>query len=317
MIFWRFLSQKYLTYLFTVSVLLGSLYTLIEVLEKLARYRNISVYGIVNFALAVFIPSFIELFPISALVSVVLFFRELHIHGLLLSIGVYGIAPRKIIIIIGITSFLTMCSIFLLHEVIGYKMARHVVKAKIWLLNRKELKSNWLRLGPTSFVLGGGCPRQYILHAGFSPGFEFVDGFSQDQLGGVAKQVTKIDFKKESLYKLKSVWISTKDLDVITYSRAEESFMQSVKLLPSLYGKIMVADFSYFFLKILIFPIFAACAFFLFQQREILRWVSMFAVYLVLAAGYFTLQLLGPLLGIIMFGVSIFFLAAYFYIYIL
>jgi ABC-type multidrug transport system fused ATPase/permease subunit len=312
MIFWRFVAQKYLAYLVAVSVLLGGLYTLIEVLEKLARYRDIPVSSILSYAATAFIPSFIALFPIGALMSVALLLRELSLQGHLVSMAVYGIAPKRVVMVIGLCTLFAACGVFVLHESIGYRLARRMAQAKIWLLNREVPIDGWLRLGPSTFVLGMGSNKLFLLEGGKTSGIALVKGFVQGESAGRAESMMRVSFQSENSSLLKGSCIDTSRLDVLTYTMAEESCSRALSSLPSFYGRLLVADLFYFFLKIMLLPLFAMALFFLLEHRLIFRWMGVCAVYLMLGAVHACLQLLGPLLGLGVLVVLAAFLVVYF-----
>jgi hypothetical protein len=313
MIFWRLVGQKYLAYLAAVSLLLGSLYTLVEVLEKLARYQNIAINRVLHYACVAFIPSFILLFPISALLSSALFLREWLLRGHLVSMLVYGIAPRQVVAIVGLSACLAAAGLFVLHELVGYRLARHMAQTKVLLLHREASINGWLRSGPTTFVLGLGNKQSYVLEGGATPSLSIITGFMPMQQGGNALRVRQLMFQKEEIITIKNAWIDTSRLDILTYATVEQSYFYAVRSLPTLYGQRLVVDLLYFFLKIILLPFFAISLFFVWQKWPKARWVGVAASYFLVGAGHACTQLLGPLVGFLVLIVMLILLGGYFF----
>ena len=313
MILWRLVGQKYLAYLVAVSLLLGSLYTLVEVLEKLARYQDLAIGRVLSYAGVAFIPSFILLFPVSALLSSALLLREWVLRGHLVSMAVYGIAPRQIVAIVGLSACLAAGGLFALHELVGYRLARHMAQAKILLLNREAPIDGWLRSGPTTFVLGLGSKQGYVLEGGATQSLSIVTGFIPAPQGGKALQVRQLMFQQEKIITTKNAWIDTSRLDVLTYATGEQSCIHALRSLPTLYGQRLVVDLLYFFLKIILLPFFAVSLFFVWQKWPTARWAAIGAPYLLVGVGHACTQLLGSLVGFLVLLVMLILLGGYFF----
>lgn len=309
MIFFRFIGKKYLIYVAGVSLALATLYTFVEVLEKLARYSDVSPLLMLHYAAIVFIPSFIMLFPISTLLSTILLLREMLLRDYSVLMAVYGIHVRRIIGVVGMCSLLLSGGIMVMHETIGYKLTRRMVHAKVWLFKRDAPTQEWLRLGATSFILGLGNEQFYLLeggaHSSVTVGTKGVDD---------SNNLMRVNFQEETLTQLQDVKLDLSGLDALTYTAAEVPLRRAIAQLSSRYGQQIVADLFYMLLKILLLPMFALAAFFLTMRFVIIRWLCVGLPYIGLGVGHACAALLGPLIGLGVFTLGCGFLLGYFFI---
>lgn len=308
MILLRFIGKKYLTYLVGVSLSLAALYTLVEVLEKIARYRDVSVFLMPRYAVIVFIPSFIALFPISALLSSILLLREMLLREYFVLMAVYGINSRRIVGIVGLCSLLAGGGVMLMQEAVGYQLTRHMTRAKVWLFKRSAPSQEWLRLGATSFILGLGNDQSYVLQGGSHPSIAVGSSSPEG-----ARLLTQVNFQTETLTTLYNAIVDLKGLDALTYAAAEVPLRRAIAQMSSRYGQQVVADLLYFFLKIVLLPMFALTYFFLAVRHTVARWVYAGLPYVGLGIGHACSQLIGPLIGIGILFVGSCFLLGYFF----
>lgn len=308
MIFFRFVGWKYCLYLAAASLCLGGLYTLVEVLEKLARYRDLSLGAVGHYAAVTFIPSFISLFPLSSLVAVGLLMREWMLHEYPTIIGIYGISPRRLIKAVGICSMAAAACVALLHEGIGYKSARRMAQAKVWLFKRgAPSTAEWRREGAAAFMFSTGGGVVYLLEGGQLP--RFIRGWKQ-QDGTVEGK--ELNFKRQVLQPV-TYLLNEKAIDALTYQQAEVALQGVINLLNARYGQQLLADFLYFFLKIILLPILGLVLFFFLFQRPFVHWVGLVLPYPVVGVAYSCLQLLGPLQGLSLLLIGVMFLFGYFW----
>ncbi len=309
MIFLRFIGKKYLAYLAGVSLSLAALYTLVEVLEKLARYREVSVSLLVHYAAIVFIPSFMTLFSISAFLAAILLLREMVLRDYSILMAVYGIHIRRVVVIVGLCSLLAGTGIMVLHEAVGYHLSRRMVQAKVWLFKRGDTPvEEWLRLGASSFIFGLGNNHFYVVRGGAEP--SIVVG---SRLPDGVKRLTEINFQSETLSQIQGQEIDLAGVDILTYAAAQVPLRRAIRQVQSRYGQQIVADLLYFFLKIVLLPIFAVTCFFLAARYAVARWIYAGLPYVGLGVGYACTQLMGPLLGFSVLFTVAFFLLGYFF----
>jgi hypothetical protein len=308
MILWRLVGLKYWVYLSCVSGLLGCLYTFVEVAEKLARYRDCTALAVLHYAVVAFIPSFILLLPISAWLSAVLLLRELSMRGHLVALAIYGVRPRRIVMIVGVCAGLAAMGAVLLHEAAGYRLAQRMASAKVWLFKQPAAPAHdWLRQGPTTFVLGAHGERSYIVEGGDRPTIRIVK-----HLAGSSQVESMYCSLVEAVIHQELGGCSVQaPLDVLTHAVAEESFVGAVRATQTLYGRQVVGDLSYFFLKILLLPVLAMAFFFLFTLKPIGRWIGVCLPHLILGVGYAAMAIFGPLLGLGLFLAAMLFLVGY------
>ncbi|MBM3886581.1 LptF/LptG family permease [Candidatus Dependentiae bacterium] len=294
MILLRLVGGKYYSYVLLASLFWAALYTLVDVLEKIARYsQHIALHKIVRYAGITFIPNFILLFPLSILLGLLLFLREWIVRDYLLSMLVCGISPRHIAALILFFSGCAAGGIFMLHETIGYRLARSVTEAKTALLGKALYAPGWFRYGADSFVLIRSKDLMYVLKGGGKPALCIVA--QQESTNQVLNQ--KFSFHQGVLTQGDSACIDTSKLDLLAYSALENSMLKNFSMITTPYGQRLILDLLFFLFKIFLFPMFAVMLFFTYQQHQVFRWVCIAIPYAALNVLYATTQLLGILTG--------------------
>lgn len=297
MIFFRFIARTYFSYLISVAFSLATLYSFIEVLEKMMRCRTLDGSCFFLYGLVVFFPSFIKLFPLSSFLGSLLFLREIVLRQTYVAMVATGVSIRWLLGVILVCSILTSTAIFLIQESIGYRAAREMAKQKISFFRGGGLSHSWLRLGSRGFVYTMNDNKNFFLLDTES----HMIALGSRNNDGAASITERVFLSSEQASEKIGFMepISLIGLDLITSSLQEESFFHLVKNSNTPQGKNDLSVVIYFFMKIVFLSVVTSLIFFYWIDYPYLRWGGVFTFYLVLEGFFWILtQFLSDLVSV-------------------
>lgn len=297
MIFSKLIGLRYCLYFFATTTVLASIYTFLDLLEKITRYHNASISTVSHYIGIVFIPNFIALSPIGCLLGSILLLREWTIYDQFVTMAIHGISKVQFSGIIFTYSLITAGSIFFLHETIGHLNAQKIHQIKSHVFKQTTQNSLWARINTTSFIMDS-KQKAYIIETNNNPNVTVIS--FQSEAG--RNQGTKFDFQKETLTPHLSSKTDKKYIHPLTYSSVEESFIKTIRQKATLHNQRIMSDLLIFFLKLLFLPFFITICFQIAIQRIFIRWIYAAIPYVALGIGSGCMQLLSPLAGFIVFS---------------
>lgn len=111
-----YISRRFLSYFFGISVLLAILFNVVEFFEKLVRVKTASSGTIVYFLSLRIIPSLFELMPLSIWLATILLLRELYFRGEWETFPLVSFNQRRFMLLLTTLGFSLMVMVFGIRE---------------------------------------------------------------------------------------------------------------------------------------------------------------------------------------------------------
>lgn len=296
MIFSKLIGLRYCLYFFGTSTVLATLYTCLDLIEKVARYNNTCIGGIPLYIGTIFIPNFIALSHIGCLLGSILLLREWVIQDQFLTMAIHGISRAQFSGIIFAYSFITAGSIFVLHETVGHLNSQKIPAIKSLIFKKKTQSGTWARINTTTFTMSS-KQITYIIETNKNPIIKIIPANpDQDHYKGTA-----FDFQKETLSIFIPIKIDKEQLHPLTYSSTEESLIKIMGQKFTLQNQRIASDLFIFFLKLVFLPFFIVTFFQIAIQQTFMRWIYAGIPYIALGIGSGCMQLFNPLVSSIIF----------------
>ena len=274
MILGRFVARKFLGYGFTVAIFFPALYTLIECLEKYARYQNVAAGDFFTYGAFYYIPAFIDLFPLSMLLAMGLFLREILLKNYCEQLAVYAISLGHLIRHVGILSLILAVGVAVCHECVGVVAAYKVAVCKRTIFKRTSQSDGWFQVGATLFFIENEDGSLFGFESGEQPALILLDGLSHDVHVGKSYS---FQHKKRESFAIKNVLVASRKM--LTQRLTETSLIRLGTEKFSICNDRMWKQFLIFYLKIVFWPLFVLIWFLVFYEKKILRWGGFFGAY--------------------------------------